>query len=646
MERGDRALGEVRHRGTEAPGAGLAREGARNGGRRDLDDPLSGERGEAARIGRGVGGAEEGGFDRGGDGGVGRLRHVSSERAAKRIGEPSEETTGDDLARPRVRCPSERREIDGEGCERVGDFARGEEERPRGLARELGRRGVALGAELGLAARGASLDLDGAPRDLEQPRRHLAQATPLGTVEQQLGLSHHAKIEDAEEPRDPRRLVVHASEAGGEALLRRHPRHGRERVAGDRGGLALDVLAKRRSLAVRHAIDLVHDHEQARPCVTRPPHRVALGRLPRLPRVEEEEHHVRLAEPLVGDLAVEAVLGVVPRRVDELDRAEERVRQPDRDARDGLAGEIDLSQGGAQIARRDDAIAALLERDPGEGLFGEDDVVEHRRGRQDAHGRDLRAEEGVDEGALPRVELAHHGQPGEPPRALGEALLGDERVWIVHGARGTADEATDGGAILDRVVGQDRSHPRRAQLLGPGARPRGLERGEREGGIALGETRRDRALCGEGLARKARERRDEKRRVLGQHRRADQLACGVEITAVRGACERGRRATELATGRRRRGLEDRIVEEPGAVENGDEPPALGVAHLPETLREPSPGEGRVEERRADEERRRPSGAGEPEREGGEGVGHLALGHRRELLGRGVFPPRQRLGERP
>ena len=198
---------------------------------------------------------------------------------------------------------------------------------------------------------------------------------------------------------------------------------------------------ERAHLAGLRTVDLVEDADHPLAGGVRQGQRLPLRRLGGLPGGEHPDDGVGVAQEVARHPLVLGANRVQARRVDDLDAAKRLDGQEDLHHPD-LAG-VGVAQRGQKshdVGGRDGAGRAVMMND---ARLGRGAISKHvdRGGRGgDARRGDIRAAERVDEGRLPGVELAHHGDQQRTVERLGGA----------SDRRGEADQRGRGAGELVR----------------------------------------------------------------------------------------------------------------------------------------------------------------------------------------------------
>ena len=278
--------------------------------------------------------------------------------------------------------------------------------------------------------------------------------------------------------------------------------------------------------------------------------RLFLGRLGGLPDREDPDQRVGLDEEVTRHLLVLGADRVQAGRVDDLDATERLERMEDLD--DAHGGRLRVGQlaqerahgGGIELARR-----AVVVHDARAGGLSVPENIHRRRRRCHARGRDLLADERVDEGGLARVELAHDGDEQRAIERLERAARGrserDERRCTRRERVGPAEQTHEARARRGhgrvgrddeparRLVGRDprerhelvvarRAREERAERGGGEHRPRAVVGGGHPGCVAGRQARERLAIMGREREREAgrRARAARPRRPRAARRRA------------------------------------------------------------------------------------------------------------------------------
>ncbi len=229
--------------------------------------------------------------------------------------------------------------------------------------------------------------------------------------------------------RQPRREGHHGTLAGDARLAQ---------PSGDVPEGSLEVLG------VGHPVDLVDQHHEGQALSADLLEHHALAVLERLSDVEQPERNVSVSKGGARGRSVSAVGRVEPRCVGDLELAQQLERRVDAHLAHLLGW--DLAQRAPELGVHDDAIGtAVAALDAREAVRRPHQLVLRRRRRQYTDGRDVLAEQRVDQRRLARVELADDGdsqgsfhvtldlgdvgpglEVGQPPRDAAE--LGDQRA--------------------------------------------------------------------------------------------------------------------------------------------------------------------------------------------------------------------------
>ncbi len=275
------------------------------------------------------------------------------------------------------------------------------------------------------------------------------QATRTGPALQLPRPGEDAFIEGREEGRVSTRLIglVVAGEARDEGPLGRDRKRGTDlaELGLERG---LDLL----ELPWPESVDLVEDGDDGAPGAAHRRQHAALGLFARLTRAEDPKRRVRTPGGLDGEALVLLVDGVGPGGVENPYALE------------GLRGQHDLHVvhavpfGGfeelVELAVVSFARRAIGANHSHPALGAAAQHVEGGSRRHDARRCDVGADEGVDEGALARVEFTEDGEE-EGPIQLIPKTSGGERCFGEVVAPREGLHSIDGGREVDLTVGTE-----------------------------------------------------------------------------------------------------------------------------------------------------------------------------------------------